>query len=712
MEDMEKLVLLIALFLIPFPLAGSDGSKTFVMGSDGYYSYSYNCSYSSSYDHSYNYSIVLSESPQGLILRLDEGTKALNISNISFKEVKLPGIWEREHRAESFENLIEKDDGFSFDIPYRGDVNITIVDDGFWFNVSSSSLVHASYSGVDYWYGGGSLLNQSYPLRDVEIKPLQDILAQGLPDFLKPIMHSIDRALPLFYDRIFPLLMHFAPSALSAFMGLENNLMITRPFGYNFQTPFWLSRNFGVFLNTTQPVDYSISDGVLNLGVYDYSAKVILGSPDKIFESYISMVGTPSKTPLDAIRSPIWTIGSQYATDFDQEKILEYARNIADSGLGHSVITIDVGWQKEHGDSDFDHSRFPDPKAMIDELHSMGFKVILWTVPYVSSTSSNFKEGFDNGYFIKNSLGAPIFILWSYVAQIVLDILNLKLYTAAKGLTKPLASAIIDLSNPEAFEWYVRNLEFLVNEYGVDGFKMDQGEAAFLPSKGIMHRDITPNEYTDLCSEVGKSFEYYEIRSGWFSQSHGGWTREYDKFASWSEENGIKSVIPEALTLSMLGYPYIVPDAVGGGQFFEEGYDEELYIRWVQLAAFMPVMQFSVDFFNQSEKAQQIAAEYIRVHESLFPNLSELAEETTIVRPLFFEYPEDEECYLINDQYLLGSEMLVAPVLEQGARAREVYLPEGLWRDYWSGEMYEGGRRIRYEAPIEKIPVFVRVEKR
>ncbi|MDY6985897.1 MAG: glycoside hydrolase family 31 protein [Candidatus Thermoplasmatota archaeon] len=691
---MQKLVFLVALLLVPVPLRGVNEIKSF------------------SFD---NYDLMLSETGLTLSKGMEE---IVTISNLSFKEIRLPGIWEIEHKAERYDNVSERKDGFSFEIGEQNTVNVTFVDDGLWFNVSSPHLVQTSYSGADLWYGGGSLLNQSFPLKNVELNPLSDIIFQALPDPLKPIMPAMDRALPPLYDRIFPFLMHFAPPALSAFMGLENDLMITRPFGYNFQTPFWLSRDFGVFLNTTEPIEYSIENSVLNLGVHNYSAKIILGEePEDIFMSFISMVGKPSEViPLDVIRAPIWTIGSQYGTDFDQEEVLEYARKIAESNLGHSVITIDVGWQREHGDTDFDLSRFPNPKAMVDELHSLGFRVILWTVPYVSSTSENYREGFDNGYFIKNPYGLPIHIPWSYVAQIVLDALHFKFYTAAGELTKPLCSAVIDLSDPEAFEWYVKNLQFLVDSYGIDGFKMDQGEAAFLPEKGVTYANITVNDYTDLCTEVGESFEYYEIRSGWFSQSHGGWAREYDKFASWDEKNGIKSVIPEALTLSMLGYPYVLPDAVGGGQFFNEEYDEELYIRWVELAAFMPIMQFSTDFFNQSEKAQGIAAECMRAHEDLYPYLAELAEEAAetgmpVVRPLFFEYSDEEECYSINDQYLLGSDMLVAPVLEQGARAREVYLPEGLWRDYWSGEIHDGGERIDCSAPLDRIPVFIRLQQ-
>jgi hypothetical protein len=695
--SMQKLVLLIALLLIPLPLTGTEENKSLRIDFGAY-------------------GVMLSETPYGLTLDINRGAdRVVAINNISFVNVELPGIWEKESTADRFHDVREREDGFSFGISEKNTVNVTLVGDGVWFNVSSSDVVKTSYSGADLWYGGGSLLNQSYPLENVEINPLSDVISQALPDFLRPIMPAVDGVLALLYGMISPLAMHLSPVPL-AFMGLENDLMMTRPFGYNFQTPFWLSKNFGVFLNTTDPVEYSIHDGVLNLGVRDYSAKIILGeSPAEIFDSYVDMVGKPSKVlPLSVLEAPIWTIGSQYASDFDQDKVLEYARKIAKSGLEHSTLTIDVGWQKEHGDTDFDHSRFPDPKAMVDELHSLGFKVILWTVPYVSSTSDNYKEGFEKGYYIKDPLTSlPVHIPWSYVAQIALDAMHLKLYSVARGLSKPLCSAIIDLSNPDAFEWYVGNLRFLVEEYGIDGFKMDQGEGAFLPMKGSTFGNVSVNEYTDLCTEAGKSFDYYEIRSGWFSQSHGGWAREYDKFATWSEENGIKSVVPEALTLSILGYPYVLPDVVGGGQFFDDGYDEELYIRWAELEAFMPIMQFSDNFFVQSERAKELSLHYMKVHRDLYPYLSELANESKVsgvpmVRPLFMHYNE-EECYTIKDEYLLGSNMLVAPVLEKGSRERKVFLPEGMWKDYWSDAVYEGGSWIDIEAPLELIPVFVAV---
>ena len=695
---MQKLVLLVALLIIPLPLSGLDDGKSFETALG-------------------DRTIVLSETGSGLILTVSENAnRILTMSNLSFREVRLPGLWETGRRADRFYNLTEREDGFSFDASGQGAVDVTFVDGGFWFNVSSPHLVHASYSGCGYWYGGGSLLNQSFPLRDVDVKPLHDVISQVIPEALESLQPRIDGALTILYEKFFPLAMHLSPIPL-AFMGLENDLMMTRPFGYNFQTPFWLSRGVGVFLNTTEPVEYSMVDGVLDLGVRGHSVRIMLGEdPLEVFDDYVGMVGKPSKViPPDVVKAPIWTIGSQYSTDFDQEMVLDYARRIRDSGMEHSLMTIDVGWQKEHGDTDFDLSRFPDPGKMIEELHAMGFKVILWTVPYVSSTSSNYREGFEKGYFIKDPVTSlPLLIPWSYVSQIALDAMNLKLYTASRGLTRPLCSAIIDLSNPEAFDWYVGNLEHLVKNYGVDGFKMDQGEAAFLPAKGATFGNMTVNEYTDLCTKVGEGFDYYEIRSGWFSQSHGGWAREYDKFASWSEENGIKSVIPEALTLSILGYPYVLPDAVGGGQFFDNGYDEELYVRWAELAAFMPVMQFADDFFGQGERARVLASDYVKIHEGLYPYLSALAVKAAetgmpMVRPLFFQYPEEEECYLINDEYLLGPDILVAPVLDKGVSQRSVYLPAGLWKDYWSGDLYRGSRWMEYDSPLDVIPVFSRV---
>ena len=650
--------------------------------------------------------------------------KIVSIGNFGYTEKDLPGIWEETFHAKEVESIRERSDGFDLTLLTDEKVifaSATFVEDSVWINCTrdgkEGDITSLSFNGDCLWYGQGSRLNQTFPLKNVTLLPLEDLLKRVLPEFFLP---AVNGALPFLYNKTLPMVMHFAPSFIAT-MGLDNNLMVTRPLGYNFQTPFWLSsKNFGIFLNTTLPIEYTIKNGTLNLGIADnfYSTKIILGDDTlNVYKDFIEIVGNPEKVcPHDVFKAPIWTMGSQYSTDFNQEKILNYAREIVKNGLPRSIITIDVGWQKEHGDTEFDKTRFPDPKKMVDELHSMGFKVILWMVPYISSTSSNYGEARRNGYLIKDEWSdLPIFVPWSFVTQIAFDITQFNLYSAARGITKPLCSAVIDLSNPEAFNWYRNKLNRLVEEYGIDGFKCDQGEGAFLPIEGSTYQKITPNEYSDLCTDLGKNFDYYEIRTGWFSQKHGGWVREYDKFSSWDQYNGLKSVITEALTLSIIGYSYILPDAVGGGQFFEDNeLDEELYTRWVEVAAFMPIMQFPSSYFQQSEKVRETAKRYMQIHEAIAPYIVYLAEESKeiglpIIRPLFFHYP-DQECFSIDDEYLLGEALLVAPILEKGARSREIYLPNGTWIDIWSGDQIEGGRWVDYPAQLDEIPVFVRAD--
>ena len=664
----------------------------------------------------------ISETGFGVTMTLERSENIfLSISNISYIERRMPGIWERELIAEEIRNYTRKGDEIAFLLETGADSisgDIALSQDGLMVRFSreadENDILSADFKNEGLWYGGGSLLEQQFPLESVDLLPLNDIVSRGLPEFLHP---AAERALPFLYEKIFPLLMNFAPS-FYAFMGLESSLMMTRPLGYNFQTPFWLSsESFGVFLNTTQPIHYSLENSLLHLGLESgfYEAEIILGeTPMDVYSGYTGIVGNPSKViPEDVISGPIWTIGSQYSTDFDQESVLAYARRIEEANLPHSVITIDVGWQKNHGDTNFDLSRFSDPKGMVEELHDLGFKVILWITPYVSCTSSNYRTAMSEGYLIEEPLtGLPIHVPWSYLSQIVFDFLEFDFYSVARGVTKPLFSVVIDLSNPEAFGWYLSELEELTEMYGIDGFKMDQGEGAFLPNEGKTFGNITKNEYSDLCTSLGADFDYYEIRTGWFSQSHGGWVREYDKFSTWDSYNGLKSVVPEALTLSILGYPYILPDVVGGGEFFVDNeLGEELYIRWAQLESFMPVMQFSDNYFKQSERARELSRSSMEIHEDLSPYLIELAEGAAengspIIRPLFFHYPDDEECFHLDDEYMIGAHMIVAPVIEAGARSREVYLPEGIWFDYWDGTVFEGGW-ITYEAPLEKIPVFV-----
>jgi myogenesis-regulating glycosidase len=143
--------------------------------------------------------------------------------------------------------------------------------------------------------------------------------------------------------------------------------------------------------------------------------------------------------------------------------------------------------------------------------------------------------------------------------------------------------------------------------------------------------------------------------------------------------------------------------------------DEELFVRWTQASALLPIMQFSYAPWRLTEKMAAICRTYVKLHEDLSGYIYRLAQDATsdgtpIVRPLFFNYPKDRAAYRVRDQFLLGDRFLVAPVLTRGARHRSVYLPEGAWKDYWSGAVVFGPRLIKaYDANLEKLPLFERV---
>merc|ERR1719399_481169 len=261
----------------------------------------------------------------------------------------------------------------------------------------------------------------------------------------------------------------------------------------------------------------------------------------------------------EVLRDPIWTTWARYHKRVDQAKVLQYAEEICDRSLGRSVMEIDDMWQTRYGDLAFNRKKFPDPKAMVDRLHAMGFQVTLWVMPFAEEHSEAFKFGGPRGYFIRGSgvaakrregradpHGEGHFFNWWNSPRV----------------------AALDVTNPEAVEWFVGRLKALQAEVGVDGFKFDGGEPCFLPRGFRTHRPIAhPSEYIELyVREVAGRFEggVCEVRTGHRTQGVGVLTRMGDRFSTWGVDNGLRSIIPTLLTSGLLGYPFCLPDMVGG----------------------------------------------------------------------------------------------------------------------------------------------------
>jgi alpha-glucosidase (family GH31 glycosyl hydrolase) len=311
--------------------------------------------------------------------------------------------------------------------------------------------------------------------------------------------------------------------------------------------------------------------------------------------------------------------------------------------------------------------------------------------PFFDPQSPTFTEAARQGFLVQDKTnGQPLLTKW--------------------GLG---VGGLIDVTNRAALGWWRAGLQRLQTEYGIDGFKFDGGEANFVPENFQTFQPIEPRQYPDYyVAWVAENFAWTEVRTGWKAQRHGLFFRQWDKWSRWGLDNGLHAVLTQALTMSLTGYPFILPDMIGGNAYRGENPDAELLVRWTQLNALLPAMQFSVPPWSFNEATDAICHRYTLLHQELWPYFERQLQETLktgipLILPLFWRNPRDTATYAINDQFLLGETFLVAPVVQPGLNSRDIYLPQGSWRDYWSGEIYQGGQWLKdYPAGLDVLPLF------
>jgi len=200
------------------------------------------------------------------------------------------------------------------------------------------------------------------------------------------------------------------------------------------------------------------------------------------------------------------------------------------------------------------------------------------------------------------------------------------------------------------------------------------------------------------------------VHNAFKSQDSSNFVRLPTRLPNWTEEClGLRSLIPTVLTLSLAGYSFIIPDIIGGSYVRAS---EELYIRWLQACCFLPTMLFAIPPWDYSPAVTELTRKFINLHtrySKIFLELAQSRIETgePIIRPLWFVAPDDRKCYGIKDQFMLGNDILVAPILEHDTRERIVYLPEGKWIDQ-NGNCHTGPTKVKVDAPLEELPYFKR----
>ncbi len=389
--------------------------------------------------------------------------------------------------------------------------------------------------------------------------------------------------------------------------------------------------------------------------------------------------------------------------DQNQKDILSYAHDIIDNGFPPGVLMIDDNWQQGYGNWKFHPDRFPSPKKMIDELHELGFKVMMWVCPFVSPDTEVFRAGAKDNMFLTypddhRTAGSPS----SYFNTVALV-----------GWWNGY-SALLDLSNPKASNWFKDELQYLVDEYKVDGFKLDAGDADLYPSwLNSFEQAMTPNDHTALFAEIGLDFPLNEYRATWKMAGKPLVQRLRDKSHNWDD---LQTLIPNITVQGLMGYAFTCPDMIGAGEFNSflnsATIDQELIVRSAQVHALMPMMQFSVAPWRILDDEHLSAVKNaIELRKQFTPTILELGKNAAqngepIVRTMEYVYP-NAGYENIKDQFFLGDDILVAPILHNNQHERIVILPDGQWTGH-NGRLYQGNSAIKIKVDLQTIPYFQR----
>jgi len=445
-------------------------------------------------------------------------------------------------------------------------------------------------------------------------------------------------------------------------------------------------------------------------------------TPAEILARYADATGHTPELPQWA--SGFWQSKLRYRT---QDELLEVAREHRSRGLPLSVIVTDYFHWSAMGDYRFDEAEWPDPEAMVAELAELGVELMVSIWPTVSPLSENFTDYRDRGLLVGSDQGVEFH-------QTIQD----------KGMAAPMPVAFYDPTNPETrqYVWDLVSRNYL--KHGIRVFWLDACEPELNPAHpqslmlyagaGAEVANIYPRDNARLFAEgmaaAGREPTVLLSRSAWAgSQRYGAAVWSGDIPATWQS---LQQQVRAGLSVAMSGIPWWTTDIGGfhGGDARDPAY-RELFVRWFQFGAFCPLFRLHGDreprtttgyaqtggpneVWSYGEEAYEIISGLLHQRERLRPYIHKqmrTAARTGLspMRPLFVDYPDDSMAWEVDDEFLFGPDILVAPITPPGQRTRSVYLPAGVrWLDTVSGQILDGGATVMVDAPIERIPVFTR----
>jgi alpha-D-xyloside xylohydrolase len=439
--------------------------------------------------------------------------------------------------------------------------------------------------------------------------------------------------------------------------------------------PFLLSsRGYALFAHTTAPTTFDVGaafhgSNELLLGDDELDLFAFLGTPKQVLDEYTNVTG---KAPMP----PLWSFGfwQSRITYFSEDEVRTVAAKLRENRIPADVIHLDTGWFETDWRSDYEFSRtrFKDPAKMIADLKRDGLHISLWQLPYFVPKNRLFPEIVSNGLAVRDGKGHL-----------------------------PYEDAVLDFSNPQTVKWYQQKLAALLR-LGVGAIKVDFGEAAPLVGQyasgrtGFYEHNYYPLRYNKAAADITREVTGDNIiwaRSAWAGSQR--YPIHWGGDAA-TTDIGMASTLRGGLSFGLSGFTFWSHD-MGG---FMGQTPEELYRRWMAFGMLTShsrshgtppkePWEFGKEFTDTFRRADDLRYQ-------LMPYIYAQAKDASsrglpMVRALFIEYPDDPGSWLVEDEYLFGSDMLVAPLLQSGSTRRDVYLPPGTWIDYQTGRSYPAG---------------------
>ena len=464
-------------------------------------------------------------------------------------------------------------------------------------------------------------------------------------------------------------------------VGQKVHLYVTDPQGPETDgmykpVPFYFSnRGYGIFMHTSAPAtcDFGASYiGAQRLFMADETMDffIFLGEPKDILDEYTNLTG---KSPM----LPLWTFGTWMSriTYFSQQEGLDIAAKLRENRIPADVIHFDTGWfgVDWQCDYEFAHDRFPNPVAMLKKLKKEGFHTCLWQLPYFTPKNRYFKELVDNNMHVRNAMGGM-----------------------------PYEDAVLDLSNQQTVKWYQDKIAHLIQQ-GVGAIKCDFGEAAPFNGlyasgrTGLYEHNLYPLRYNKALWEAVRDNAGEGViwaRSAWAGSQR--YPLHWGGDAA-TNDIGMMGDLRGGLSLGLSGFSFWSHD-MGG---FVTASPEDIYRRWLPFGFLSShtrahgapptepwlISESFTDAFRRCAEMKYALMPYVYAQAKDCSNRG-----LPMLRALFVEYPHDAGAWLVEDEYMFGSQILVAPLMESGT-SRTCYLPEGKWIDYQTGKVYEGGYR-------------------